>query len=250
MTPTNTGHKGRIIQALKKCLKQHQITYKQVAEWLDVSEHSVKRLLASNRLSIERLEIICQHLQIDFFDLAKVMEQQQRLVQLDVEQERIIVSDPQLLLITFCVINGYQFQEILSFYSITEHECIQQLATLDRFKIITLLPNNKIKRLIAPNFSWIPNGPIQQFFQKKVQDEFFQSTFASEHEQLICNNAMLKSSDVEALFAKLQKVNDDFTALGQANFSSDKSTLRGTTLVLAYRQWQPSLFDAYRKIDA
>ena len=32
-------------------------------------------------------------------------------------------------------------------------------------KIIELQPGNRVKMLVAPNFDWIPNGPIQQFFE-------------------------------------------------------------------------------------
>ena len=52
-------------------------------------------------------------------------------------------------------------------------------ATLDRLHIIELLPGNRIKLRIDENFSWLPNGPIERFFEREVQTQFLKSGFNS-----------------------------------------------------------------------
>ena len=110
-----------------------------------------------------------------------MMNQQSRqLTALTEEQEKEIASDLGLLLVTVCVLNKWSLSDIVAHYHLNEHECVQLLAKLDKLHIIELLPKNKIKLLVSANFSWLENGPIQQFFQKHVEKEFFDSRFDKE----------------------------------------------------------------------
>jgi hypothetical protein len=68
--------------------------------------------------------------------------------------------------------------------------------------IIELLPNNRIKLLVAPNFRWLPNGPIQRFFHEKVEQEFFKSRFAGENEKLLVLNGLLSRASNSELQKK------------------------------------------------
>ena len=61
-----------------------------------------------------------------------------------------------------------EFDNILEFYVFAEHQLVQMLAKLDRLRLIELQANNRIKLLVAPNFGWLPNGPIQQVFLKTI----------------------------------------------------------------------------------
>ena len=83
---------------LKQLLKQHKLTYRDVAAHLDLSEANVKRVFASNNFSLTRLEQICQLLNISLTDLFSLTEKQQsQLSQLNLEQEQQLVDDPKLI---------------------------------------------------------------------------------------------------------------------------------------------------------
>jgi len=68
---------------------------------------------------------------------------------------------------------------------------VQMLAKLDRLRLIELQPNNRIKLLVAPNFAWLPNGPILRVFLKTIQRDFFAARFSQEDHELIVLNGML-----------------------------------------------------------
>jgi DNA-binding Xre family transcriptional regulator len=162
-----------VIRALKQLLKSQSITYKAVASRLGLSEASIKRMFANNQLSLERIDSICEMLGIEISDLLQKMQHMsQRMTQLTREQEQTIVADRKLCLVTICVVNHWSYEEILSYYQLTSAECIRYLAALDAIKFIELLPKNKIKLLISPRFTWIPNGPIQNFFQQYIMRDF------------------------------------------------------------------------------
>jgi len=162
-----------LIETLKQELRKQRITYRQVSQALDLSETSVKRLFADAAFSVRRLEKVCEMLQFEISDLVHLMQKNIELTtELTRSQEEELVSDTKLLLVALLLMNKLEFAEILSIYDISEPEGIRLLARLDRMKIIELLPGNRVRLMISSNFRWLPNGPIQKYFESKVQLEF------------------------------------------------------------------------------
>ncbi len=237
-----------LIKTLKKELKAQGKTYLDVAELLELSEASVKRLFAEASFSLQRLEAVCHLVGLEITDLVqKMVSEQRRISQLNREQEQEIASDLSLMLVTICVINGFTYEDILNRYTIKDTECIQKLATLDRLKLIELLPNNRIKLLIAPNFSWLPSGPIQQFFRERVEKEFFSSTFSKENENLIVLNGLLSKASNAEFQKKMQRLANEFTELVQEDFGLPHDQRTGMSVILAIREWQYSFYEGVRR---
>lgn len=240
--------RAQLITTLKRQLKAQGKTYADVATWLELSEASVKRLFAEQNFTLIRLERICQMLNLDFSELVQLMNREAlRVTQLTEQQEQQIASDVLLLLIAVCILNGYSFNDIVNEYAISPPQCIQKLVLLDRLKIIELLPNNKIKVLVAKHFSWLPNGPIQRFFQQKVEKDFFNSTFDQENEQLIVANRLLSNASNLKFQQKMSRLVREFDELSQRDAPLPMNEKHGNTVVLAVRQWRYSLFEAYQK---
>lgn len=232
-----------IIDTLKKSLKAAGRTYADVAAELGLSEASVKRLFAQRSFSLARLDRVCHMLGMEISDLVQQMnEQQQRLQQLTVEQEQEITADVTLALVTVCVLNRWTMADMLSFFTIGETECIRHLAKLDRLKVIELLPGNRIRLLVAPNFSWRENGPIQGFFQQKIAREFFDTRFNRDDECLVVMNGMLSAQSNAEFQRKLRRLAREFEVLNNDDAALDFGDRQGTTLVLAMRGWKYGLF--------
>lgn len=237
------GHTHPLLTTLKRNLKAHGMTYADVAEALELSQASIKRLLTSDQISIGRLEQICKLLGMDITDLCKNMEEStHRLEHLTEEQEAEICKDLVLLLITVSVLNRWSMDQIIAFYHIDEHTCIRKLARLDRLKIIDLMPKNQIKLKVAPNFNWLKNGPIQQFFQKTVAAEFFNTRFREEGEQLIVLNGMLSKSSNQTFQKKMRRLAREFEDLNREDVALNLDQRDGMTAVLAIRGWNYDLF--------
>ncbi len=237
-----------LLATLKKQLKANGKTYADLAKALELSEASVKRLFAEESFTLVRLEAACRFIGIQIEELVSLMTKEQpQLKQLTMQQEREIADDILLLLVTVCVINGYTMRDVMSHYAIKETECVRKLAHLDRLKIIELLPNNRIKLLVAPNFRWVPNGPIQQFFLKHVQQEFFQSRFDGDEERLSVLNGVLSKASNAELQKKMQKLAREFNDLMQSDAGLPMDEKFGNTMVMALRHWQYPLFSQYVK---
>lgn len=237
-----------IINTLKRVLKAQGKTYADVARAIDLTEASVKRLFAQRSFSLARLDQVCQLLDIEISDLIQLMnDQRQSLQQLTVEQEKELTSNVELLIVAVCVLNRWTLDDILSWYTINEHKCLQHLAKLDRLKIIELLPGNRIKLLVAPNFSWLENGPIQFFFQKKIGQEFFNTRFNRDDECLAVLNGMLSAQSNAEFQRKLKRLAREFVVLNNDDAALELDERHGTTLVLAMRGWQYGLFRPFLK---
>ncbi len=237
-----------LIQTLKSCLKAHGKTYADVAKALNLTEASVKRLFSQYSFSLNRLEAVCQMMDMQLSDLMQKMnESQQHLEQLTEQQEREIAEDLLLLLVTVCSLNKWTFEEMVENYKITKAECIHKLAQLDKLKVIELLPKNKIKLLIAPNFSWRKNGPIQKFFQKNIGQEYFKSSFQKQEECLIVLNGMLSKMSSGEFQRKLKRLSKEFNDLNNEDSSLNILDRNGVTLVLAMRNWEFGIFKPLRR---
>ncbi len=238
-----------IISTLKKTLKAHGKTYADVAMHLDLSEASVKRMFAQQSFSLNRLDAICHMMEMEITDLIQHVSDStaRQITELTEEQEKEISSDLELLLITISVINYWTLDDILTVYNFTETQCIQHLAKLDRLNIIELLPNNKIKIKISPNFKWRKNGHIQRFFRENIESEFFNSQFALPQEKLIVLNGML-SQESNALFQrKLERLSREFDEMSKDDSNLPFTERMGYTSVIAVRDWRFSVFDQFRK---
>ena len=232
-----------LIATLKACLKAERKTYADVAKQLKLSEASVKRLFASEDFTLARLEAICQMLGMELSDLVQKMnESRQRLECLTPQQERELVEDMKLMIVTVCIFNRWTVQQITDVYVMTEAECVRKLVRLDSLKIIELLPQNRVKLLISPNFKWLDNGPIQQFFRQTVGREFFDTDFQQSGECLMVLNGMLSAASAAEFRRRLERIAKEFNAVNDNDMALPFAERKGTTLVLAMRNWEYGLF--------
>lgn len=232
-----------VVETLKKQLKSRQFTYAEIARQLEMSEANVKRMFATQRFSLERLEQICHLMQMELSDLFRLYEEsRQQVTQLTQEQERELVSDSRLLLVAVSVRNRLSFDDIIRHYQISETECIRHLARLDRLKIIDLLPNNRIKLRISEDFHWLPNGPIERYFEQQIQAKFLKSGFSRAGQQRLFLSGLLSEASHQVVLTKLQLLGREFAELQRqdAHLPLDKKENLG--LLLALKPWEYDLF--------
>jgi hypothetical protein len=164
------AHTAALVEVLKRELKTRGVTYADLAKQLRLSEASVKRMFSRRDFTLRRFDEICRHAQIDFSELARAMVRDETLIShLTPEQEKEIVADRKLFLVAVCALNQVTFDQIVETYAISTAECVQLLARLDKLKFIELQPGNRIKLLVSRTFSWLPDGPIQRFFNDQAR---------------------------------------------------------------------------------
>lgn len=236
-----------LVAALKSSLKSSGLTYADVARGLALSESSVKRKFSRQEFSLAEIDRICTLCGLDISELVQLMEQRRgRLQALTEDQEREIADDLGLLVVAVCVLNRWTFAQIIRFYVFQEHELVQMMARLDRLRIIELQPNNRIKLLVAPNFGWLPNGPIERVFLRAIQQDFFAARFDRDDHQLIVLNGMLSAASNAEFRRKMERLAREFDLLNQEDASQPFDERKGYTALLALRDWRYQGFAALR----
>ncbi|MDM0114988.1 helix-turn-helix transcriptional regulator [Variovorax sp. J22R133] len=238
----------QLLSTIKRQLKSQGLTYRDVARALDLSEPSVKRLFASERLTVERLAQISELLG---FTMAELLQEAgaslPRLSTMTLEQEQQLVSDIHLLLVAVCVFNHWTVMEIVVAYRMTKAECLKRVLVLDRMGVIDLLPGDRIRLRVARDFDWLPDGPIRHFFLTQGLGSFLDCRFERPGESLDFAHGMLTGPAQAEFQVELRRLRVRLAALHQESAGAPLSQKRGTGVLLATREWEPAVFAKLRR---
>lgn len=236
-----------IVEEIKRALRESELTYAQVADKLELSLASVKRLFATGDLSLQRVEAICDLLGLTLKDILERAHQRGAPVkQLSLAQERELVADPKLLFVAWLVLNRTPPGEIVREYSFTEAELLRHLIRLDRLKVIELQPGNRVRLLISRHFSWRPGGPVQHFIHQQLLGEFFASSFDGAHDEVFFHGCPVSQETQAQLQGVLEKASRECMQIVERD-RSERSARKGAAFVLALRSWSYSGFSQFSK---
>lgn len=237
-----------LIDVLKRELKARGITYARVARELDMSEASIKRMFSRKDFTLKRLDAICRAAHIEFSELARTLSREEtQISQLTYEQEKEIVANKKLFLVAVCALNHVTFEQIVKAFEISRTECIQLLARLDRLKFLELQPNNRIRLLVSRTFSWLPDGPIQRFFNEQAHNEYFRSRFDRPEEFMLVVNGMLSKVSSAAMVARLKRIAKEFSELHNEDVRLPLAERSAMSLLVAIRHWELQAFADLRR---
>ena len=239
------AQRKEIIDMLKRSLKQKGLTYADIARQLQLSEISVKRNFSQKNFTLDRLESICNMVNVDFSDLVQMADdEKEKISALTLEQEQELLADLKFLLVAICVQNAWEMEEIIQNYDVTESQCIAYLIRLERHGLIRLLPNNRFRRMLAHDFRWQPQGPLETFLETTVQNEFMNSHFTDSGETRIYMTGMLSRHSLDVLNKKLEALAREFALLQQDDSRLPAESRYNSGMMLAIRPWELPVFEA------
>lgn len=237
-----------LVKLLKQQIRKQGSNYRSMAKSLGLSESAVKRMFSTGNMSLHRVDEICEVLGLDLTDLLGLLEQDQEKVdELSKEDEQKLVDNPRLLLVAYCLVNHWSYEDILRRWRLSESEVILCLAELDRMKMIELLPGNRVKTLVSNNFKWQPDGPIQTFFRSQVEQEFFAGSFNGEGDLHLVKNGDISRAAQVRLRDRLNIAGQFFDDITQEERRIPAEQRHGTTMVLAIRQWEYTAFRQFER---
>ncbi|MGE3772328.1 MAG: helix-turn-helix domain-containing protein [Gammaproteobacteria bacterium] len=237
-----------LVDALKREMRARRMTYANLAGKLRLSEGAVKRMFALNRMTLDRVDEICDILKVDLAELIdNYQREEQRLDQLSEAQERQLILDPKRLLVAACVLNRWSMEEILETYDLSRTECIRHLAALDRIRFIELLPNNRYRIKVSDSFRWRPGGPIERFFERLIADEFLTADFRVAGRARVFLHGFLSERAREELLAAIDRLAVTFRDLLRRDRNVPAAARQHVGFMIAFRPWNFSIYDALRK---
>ena len=237
-----------LVALIKAELKTQGLSYAELAQALDLSESSVKRMLApGGEMPLSRVDEICRVLKLEFAELAgRLAAQAPDLRELSLEQERAVVASPVLLLVAICCLSHWAIEDVLSRYRIAEADAVAALAQLDRLGVIELRPHNRYKLKVAKTLRWRPQGPVMQFFRERVMADFFAGGFDGEGELLTLVHGEFGAGHARELAERLQRTADDFARQHLLDQKLPSSEKRPYSVVIGLRSW---VFEAFRDLE-
>ena len=240
-------HAITLVDTLKRLLKARGITYGELATRIDMSEASVKRMFSQKNFTLQRLDQILSASGIEFDELSAAQGAPSLISQLTLAQEREIIGDPRLLVVAVSAMNHIGFEDIVKFYDMSEVEVTKYLLRLDKIGFLELLPNNRVKLLIARTFGWIPNGPIQSYFRHEAAADYLDSRFDGPDEELRLVNVMLSKQSASALLDRLKQVAAEFAQQHQHETRLPIEQRHAISFIVAARPWVPRAFQSLQR---
>jgi transcriptional regulator with XRE-family HTH domain len=236
-----------VFEGLKMHLKARGMTYADVARALKISEATVKRIFALKNCSLERLDAICQLVQVDLAELARGAPRENRLInRLTREQEEELMSDPALLLMAVSALHQMRVDELVQLYKLDEAQCVRLLLRLERIGILEVHENNRIRLRISRTFSWIPNGPIMRYVKSQLPD-FFEHAFEHPGELMRMISVRLSREAQVALLTQVEQIAREYSEQHNADARLSLEQRQPVSVLFAVRPWEPELFKDLRR---
>jgi predicted HTH domain antitoxin len=237
------SQRTQLIDELKRALRERGITYAMAAKKLRLSEASVKRLFSTGHVSLARIETMCELAGIELTDLAdRLRERQTPTKKLTAQQEHELVADPKLFLMTWLVINRWQYQDIVRQFRFTEREALRYLLQLDRLKIIELQPHNKVRLLVSRHFMWLPDGPVQNYIHQKMLSEFVEGNFSEPQADFFFNGGLVSEESLALMKKALQNCAHECALILDKDRGRNIKTGVSAAFLFALRPWEYSGF--------
>ncbi|MEO7496935.1 MAG: helix-turn-helix transcriptional regulator [Massilia sp.] len=237
-----------LLQVLRAELRAAGITYKALAERIEMSESSVKRMFGQKDMALSRLAQICKAAGVPLEDvLRRAADFKPHSDTLTLAQEKSLVANPRLLLVAICCLGHWSVEQVIETYRLSEPECIGALAELDRLGVIELKPLNRYSLRVSNAFQWLADGPVQQYVREHVVGDYFSGRFDGPGETLMCLPARLSQASAHELSQKIQQLAAELARLHQHDRRLESHERDGFTLLLGFRSWEFSAFTALRR---
>jgi len=237
-----------IVQSIRAHLRSKGMTYRELARALGVSEPTIKRNLGRGEFTLRRLDEICDVLDVSLGDLVQGVDpESSRISRLSEQQERALVRDRRLLLLTYLLVNDWTLAEIASTFAFSENDLVKLLLGLDALGIVDYRPPRRVRKLTARNFTWRTDGPVHTFFLERVVPEFLGGAFDADSDSLHFVGATLSAASRLRVKAAMGKLVEDFEAMARQDARLALAARDGCSALLAFRGWEFSDFTRLRR---
>jgi transcriptional regulator with XRE-family HTH domain len=239
-----------LLGAIKALLRARELTYRELARLVNVSEPTIKRDLSRGNFSLKRLDEICAALGVTLSDLVQPPAGAGLATQLSESQELALSGNPKLLLVTYLLVNEWKFREVIEAFRMDENELIGILLRLDQLKIIEYRPPHRVRKLTARNFAWRKDGPVHGFFVKRFVPEFFEAAFNGAGDGFRFVGGTLSPASLAQFKSSLERLAGEFEELARGDARLPLAERNGCSAILAVRAWEFSEFTRLRRVQA
>jgi DNA-binding Xre family transcriptional regulator len=242
--------KTYILDTLRAHLKARNLTYKDLAQGLGLSEVSIKRMFTGADIGLDRLEQICQFLHLELADLFNSSPPRRKLIaRLTHAQETELAGNKQLLMVAVCALNFWTPQDMWAHLKLNRNQIHQLMMRLDEIGFLELQPARQYKLLVSSNFAWITGGPIMRMTQS-VSHDYFSDSFEKDTEVLRLLNVRLSVAAQVRLRNRLEQIAQEYVDQSRADSHLPLNERPPVSLCIAARVWVPQFLRDIMRLDS
>ncbi|MEO1201511.1 MAG: helix-turn-helix transcriptional regulator [Pseudomonadota bacterium] len=230
---------GRLLSALKQCLRARGLTYRDLAAELGLSESSVKRLFSEQTFSLQRLEDVCRVLDMTIYELSRLAAAGSGATndELSQAQEEALAEDPRLLAFFYLLTIGWKAHRIRRRLAIDERNEVRCLSRLQRLGLIEVMPRKRVRLLTDTRIRWSAAGPIRRRYENRVKHDFVDYAFDAADDALNLEYSELSEASITLLRRRIEQLAAGFQELAEVDRHLPPEEKRGFAVLLAARQW-------------
>jgi transcriptional regulator with XRE-family HTH domain len=212
---TEQRQRSGLFASLKQVLKAQGIRYKDLAEKMNTSEPTIKRLFSEQDCKLSRLMEVCEVLGISFTELVDLATNQPISPSaLSLETEQVLASRPGLMSFFMLLISEFDFESIIEHNQISKHDGYLYLRELEKLELIRLRQDDSYYFLVNRPILWRLDGPLHSTLVKVNQDFITESIsqnksdkypFYSASRLLSPSSIKQLNQDVDNLYQSFQK---------------------------------------------
>ena len=244
------GQIDQFLAAFKSSLKAKNIIYRDLAKSLNLSESSIKRILASKSISLERIDEICRVCDISFSEVCRNANFGEDVSSYTVtkEQEKILAENPRLLHYFILLNDGLSPAKIEKNFEITSQVSKKNLLHLDKINLLELHPRDRIKlKNKTGTLRFRKDGAVGKILFAQTKNNYLNHDFESNLDYIRFVTNVFAEESLIKFKKKFDKIVSELQEESRMASSIDPKGLHDMGVLLAFRPWTNSSLDAIKK---
>lgn len=232
-----------LVEELKAIFKARGLTYAKIAQQVDLSEASVKRLMSSGQMTLTQLDAFCAAAGMTVMDVAAEAiaseTRDQHYGSLTTEQETLLAADDKLFVFYYKFATDKNLKSAAKSAGYSETDLTRALVALDKFNFITLHAENRVT-LKVPHFAqWLIDGPLAMKYGAKMREFFFDYRFDGSGEIMRFHPVLLTPETAKSFKQRVTQLAADIALAHKREARLPES--RGVALLVGLRDWTNAL---------
>lgn len=234
-----------LVDTLKRILRSKGITYQQLAEQLDLSEASVKRVFSDGSFSLARFEKICQIAEVTMAEVNELSQAGRKPTShtYTLQQEKYFAENPKYLAFFDLLIRFGTLKKVREYKpNLTDARVSKYLKQLESMGLIERHPNDRVSFPVSRSVNWQKNGPLGRKLRNMAKADFIDGKFSGDLCTWDLMGIELTEKSAAQVAERLQELADDIRRIGEME-QKLKANTQLIGVMLAQRPWQFSLLE-------
>ena len=203
-----------LFDVLKRVLKAQGIHYRELADMMNVSEPTVKRMFQEQDCKISRLIEICDLIGLSITELVELdTKRTTEATLLSVETEQALADDKGLTSFFMLLVSQFDVETITEQNQLSKADAYLYLRKLEKLELIRLGRQDQVHLRVTRPIRWRLGGPLhktlvevnQRFIKQAMGPRQNEGIFYSTSRLLSPQSIVRLTQEVDELYQRFQK---------------------------------------------